>query len=252
MKTTRELRRELFPDLTVLTGPFRGMKYPSPRSFGSSLLPKLLGSYESELHQTLKEMLSNRYTAIVNVGCGEGFYAVGLGLKFPKADVFAFDVAAKARELCCALGKLNGIDRRLTISERCDRATLRSVLSGRKALIVCDCEGCEDGLFTSESSGFLVGHDLIVEVHDFIKIDVSLRMRKVFDKTHRIRSIKSVHDSDKGFIYKQQLERYDETTRRLIVAERRPAIMEWLVMTTLADVDKCAIGMSKQEGHLRS
>ena len=36
------------PNLTVLHGPFRGMRYPEMRSVGSALFPKILGSYERE------------------------------------------------------------------------------------------------------------------------------------------------------------------------------------------------------------
>ncbi|MGC4021912.1 MAG: hypothetical protein QM734_08190 [Cyclobacteriaceae bacterium] len=36
-----------FKSLEVKNGPFKGMKYPSLSSFGSTLFPKLLGSYET-------------------------------------------------------------------------------------------------------------------------------------------------------------------------------------------------------------
>jgi|HubBroStandDraft_1064217.scaffolds.fasta_scaffold00503_20 hypothetical protein len=233
MKGMREIRLEVFRDLTVLTGPFRGMKYPSPRSFGSPLLPKLLGSYESELHEVLEELSSNRYTRIINIGCAEGFYAVGLGLRFPDADIHAFDIDSEARQLCRNLGKLNGVDQQLTVGEYCGQATLRSLLCGQKALVVSDCEGCEYDLFTEEIADFLAGHDLIVETHDFIRVSVSSRLREVFGKTHQIRSVKSVEDIEKATTYEcQQLDKCDAATRRSIVAEHRPAAMEWLVMTS--------------------
>jgi hypothetical protein len=52
----RRLAREMFPEM-VAGAPFRGMRYPSGRSFGRALLPKLLGSYESELHPLLEAVL---------------------------------------------------------------------------------------------------------------------------------------------------------------------------------------------------
>src|SRR6185436_7862279 len=44
-----EIKR-LTPDLVVLEGPFKGLKYPFVRSVGSTCTPKLLGTYEAELH----------------------------------------------------------------------------------------------------------------------------------------------------------------------------------------------------------
>ncbi|NEQ73541.1 MAG: hypothetical protein F6K23_10945 [Okeania sp. SIO2C9] len=41
------------PDLIVKHGPFKGMKYPDQKSVGSALIPKIVGSYESELHQII-------------------------------------------------------------------------------------------------------------------------------------------------------------------------------------------------------
>jgi hypothetical protein len=232
MTNLGRLRRELFPDLKVLTGPFRGMKYPFARSHGSTLLPKLLGSYESELHPILEEMLQNKYTEIVDIGCAEGFYAVGLALRFADAAVHAFDTDATARRLCCELGMANGIEGRLRIGEFCDQSTLRSIPLGNKALIICDCEGYEGVLFTSAIIDCLVGHDLIVETHDFINGEISSRLRSVFASTHQVRCIKSIDDTDKLLTYQyRELDKYDVNTRSLVLAEKRPTTMEWLVMT---------------------
>ena len=63
---------DLFPDLTVANGPFKGMRYAAAQSVGSALLPKLLGSYESELHGALEEMFVRKYTTVVDIGCAEG------------------------------------------------------------------------------------------------------------------------------------------------------------------------------------
>src|SRR6516162_7464404 len=48
--------KSISPDLTVRHGPFRGMKYTAEKSVGSVLVPKLLGSYERELHPLLERL----------------------------------------------------------------------------------------------------------------------------------------------------------------------------------------------------
>lgn len=232
-ETLRRLARELFPELTVTSGPFAGLKYPSPQSYGSALLPKLLGSYESELHPVLGEILSKEYTAVVDIGCAEGYYAVGFGLRFVRAEIFAFDTDLTARQFCSQLGKINGLNGRLHVGGTCDEATLRSIPLGNKALIVSDCEGYEGLLFTTEIAAILAGHDLIVETHDFINIEISSKLRGIFAGSHDIRSFKSTDDIEKAHTYQYaKLDGYDTKTKRLILAERRPAIMEWLVMTS--------------------
>lgn len=225
---------EAFPSLAVASGPFQGMRYPRERAVGSALLPKLLGSYESELHAHLESLLKNDYTAVVDVGCAEGYYAVGLALRLRHAQVYAFDTDSRATESCSEMARLNGVADRVHIGGLCDENVLCSLPLGERALIIADCEGYEKALFTSKTCEVLSGHDLIVEAHDFIEISISESIRRNFRGSHRIESVMSVDDIQKVHRYKyEQLMPYSPAERRLILSERRPAIMEWLVMTSL-------------------
>lgn len=71
--------------LTVRRGPFAGLRYPSHDAVGSSLWPKLLGSYEAELAPTFEALCATPYRTVVDVGAAEGYYAVGLGLRLGEA-----------------------------------------------------------------------------------------------------------------------------------------------------------------------
>ena len=231
-ETLTRIAGDLFPDLTVATGPFKGMGYPRLQSAGSALLPKLLGSYESELHAALEELLTYEYTAVVDVGCAEGYYAVGIGLRLRKAAIYAFDTDPRARSACAEMAKLNGVANRIHIGGMCDENVLRSLPLGSRALIIADCEGYEAELFNDEMARSLARHSLIVEAHDFIDINISPRLRSIFSKTHHVRSVKSIDDIQKAHTYRyEQLGKFDTNERYLILSERRPAIMEWLIMT---------------------
>jgi precorrin-6B methylase 2 len=228
-----KITAELFPDLTVRNGLFRGLKYPLSQSVGSELLPKLLGSYESELHPVLDEMLEQGYNTIVDIGCAEGYYAIGFALRLPHAEVYAFDTNPTAKQLCAEMGRLNGVGERLHIEDFCSEETLRSIPLGDRGLIISDCEGYEGLLFNRGLAEFLVKHDVIIETHDFIDIDLSAKMRNAFAKTHHIRSIKSVDDIEKAHTcHDRMLDPYSTRDKYLALTEKRPAIMEWLVMTS--------------------
>jgi hypothetical protein len=229
----RRVVQEMFPQPVVASGPFKGLKYPNARSYGSALLPKLLGSYESELHGALESLLKNDYATVVDIGCAEGYYAIGIALRRRQAKIYAFDTSADARAICLEMAKLNGIGERISVGEFCDEKALRAISLGRRSLIICDCEGYEGALFTKDLAGFLAPHDLIIETHDFIDIELSAKMREVFSATHHIESIKSTDDIQKAHTYSfPELLPYDRRTRRLILSERRPGTMEWLVMTS--------------------
>jgi hypothetical protein len=73
---------------------------------------------------------------------------------------------------------------------------------------------------------------VIIETHDFIDIDISSNLRRVFCKTHKVDSIKSTDDIEKAHTYQYaELSRYTRSEKRIILGEGRPGIMEWLVMT---------------------
>ena len=41
-------------------------------SIGSKLYPKILGTYELELHSTVQEIVESKYKKVINVGASEG------------------------------------------------------------------------------------------------------------------------------------------------------------------------------------
>ena len=221
--------QKLCPDLKVRHGFFKGMRYPQFKSCGSALFPKLLGTYEREVHPVLEKICRQPYTDIVNIGCAEGYYAVGLAMRIPNAKVYAFDVNQEAIRLCREMAALNGVGDRVITGAFCDPAVLKAIPFTGTALIVCDCEGYEKKLFTSEIVKFLAPHDVFVEVHDGVDINISSTMRRLFEPTHRIEVIESLDDIKKAKTYSYpELEGYDLAYRKILVGEGRPHIMDWL------------------------
>ena len=148
----------------VVAGPFAGMKYLGEAT-GSRLLPKLCGSYEVELHPLLAKIFTQRYEKVIDVGCAEGYYAVGFAMKFPQTSVFAYDIDPGAQRLCRELSRMNGVADRVSVCGGCEPETLRE-LAHERVLLICDCEGYEYDLLDNEVVGDMAGWDLIVELHD--------------------------------------------------------------------------------------
>lgn len=75
-------------------------------------------------------------------------------------------------------------------------------------------------------------HDFLIETHDFVNIETSAELKRIFCKTHTVTSLLSVDDIQKVHQYHfPQLEGLSKDQKRLVLNERRPAIMEWLVLT---------------------
>lgn len=220
------------PDLTVRHGPFAGVQYPSPQAVGSALFPKLLGSYEAELHPIISGTVSKtNYSEVIDVGCAEGYYAVGMLVRLPNTVVHAFDTEPRALEMCRAMAEFNGVSARLRLGARCTAETLAEFSFTGKALIMSDCEGYEKQLFTEKCRSALRDHDLLVEVHDGHAPYVSDYVKDLFRATHQIHSIEPISDHKKAIIYHYpELSSFSFDERKILLAEHRTNCTGWLFL----------------------
>ncbi|WP_112662701.1 50S ribosomal protein L11 methyltransferase [Microvirga flavescens] len=156
---------------TVRGGPFAGLKYLPGASEGG-LAPKLLGVYEAALQPFFAEAPAQNYDTVLNVGCAEGFYAVGSARLLPQAQVLAWDIDPRARKLCAELALLNDVEARISLREEFKAEAVDEVASelsaslGRRpsGLLIMDCEGAEFALLDSNVADF-GWLDIVVEVH---------------------------------------------------------------------------------------
>jgi len=214
----------------VLNGPFKGMKYPELNSVGSTLYPKLLGSYEMELHKQVEDLISNNYSEIIDVGCAEGYYAVGMAMRCKTAHVYAFDINEKARQQCKEMALLNGVDQRVFVKTEFTPEKLLNFKFSGKGLIICDCEGFEKTLFNTSNISNLKNCDVLIETHDLIDIEISTYLKDLFKNTHNIISVYSKDDIQKALDAEfSELDKLNLNSKLEILKENRKAIMEWLI-----------------------
>jgi hypothetical protein len=198
--------------LQVSGGPFAGLRYPDASA--TSLIPKLLGAYERELHAAVERAVAERPKLIVNVGAADGYYAVGLARRCPDAAVHAFEADARERELLARVAAANGVA--IRIEGAAAVGDLRA-LSGGRALAVIDCEGCEATLLDPDRVPLLRTATIVVELHDFAVPGDGVVAR--FASTHDVTLIPTGA---------QPPER--SSSLALALSEYRPGPMRWAVM----------------------
>ncbi len=218
--------------ITVRNGYFKGMNYPRFQSYGSAIFPKLLGSYEKELTEVIKKILSKEYQNIIDVGCAEGYYAVGFAMN-TKAKIYAYDINDDARTFCLEMAKLNKVDELITLKSLCDENVLRTFDFEDQNLIISDCEGFEQKLFTTNNIANLKKCDLLIEIHDNVDITISQYIMSLFQSSHNIQIIRSLDDLEKIKSYEyKELEGLNFNEKKHILSEGRPNIMEWYWITS--------------------
>ncbi len=225
----------LFDDLIVKNGPFKGLVYPNLKATGSRIYPKLLGSYEKELHSEIENLLlNNQYNSILDIGCAEGYYAIGFAVRQPNAIIYAYDLAEMAREMCYKMAVVNKVDDRVIINSYCSPEIIKN-FNLENSLIFCDCEGFESELFNSNNVSNLKKCTLIIETHDCFDIEISRQLKELFRESHEIKSIYSVDDIHKtlnincNYDY-SELNNLSNQNRKNILSEGRINIMEWLIL----------------------
>lgn len=187
----------------VQSGPFRGMQYISKSHRHSALPPKLLGTYERELSGPLEEAISMRYDLVVDIGAGEGYYAVGFALRLTNAKVIAYEMESSARDLLRELARLNNVQDQITVHGLCTKQSLTSSLSVEgKPLLICDAEGAEVILLDPVRIPALRSAFILVELHEGIIGGLSEEIRERFASTHTIQSIHQEPRARSEFPYK--------------------------------------------------
>lgn len=157
----------------VRHGPFTGLVYPLDAALSRHCFPKLLGTYEMELHQVIDRIAGRSYDCVIDIGSAEGYYAVGLA-RLLRVPVLAFDPEPTEKSLCAFMARLNGVS---------DYVRLRDLFlpdqipefRSQRVLLVSDCEGFEQQLFTAHTVGYTAKWDLLIELHaDAVNILPSL------------------------------------------------------------------------------
>jgi hypothetical protein len=165
-------------------GLFKGMQY-LPASAEGALMPRLLGVYESELHPYLRRFLETPPEAIIDVGCAEGYYAVGLARLVSGATVYAHDIDDKARAACARLAEINGVSERVVVGGEFTPADFAR-FADKRTLVIVDAEGAELEVLKPEAAPALAGMSLIVETHDVYRPGAEREIVARFAATHDI------------------------------------------------------------------
>lgn len=209
----------------VLFGPFKGMKYDE--KWASSRFEKIIGAYEAELHPVIEKICAKPYSEVINVGCAEGYYTIGLALRIKTAMIYAYDIEEELLEHCRELAKLNGVGERVITRSFCDVAELNRINIRQKALIVSDCEGYEVELLNPEEAPILKKADILVELHEVKRKGVINIIENRFKNTHNIE-----HIQNEGLKYSNYPILRELTFPEIyaMIGEERIAIMDWFFM----------------------
>jgi predicted O-methyltransferase YrrM len=213
----------------VRSGPFQGMDF-LPNSSEGCHIAKLIGCFEQPLQPFIEEAISSSYTNILNIGCAEGYYAVGMARRMTNTQILAFDLNLKAQEVCSDLAKKNGVTERVTIGNLFKPEDFERY-QGTRALVLCDIEGAEKELLNPEIAPALKAMDLIVESHECLVPGITQNLIDRFKESHQITIVQ-----DDG---QRQLQKMPNWFNNIPNLDQLLAVWEWRSGPTPWLVMKC-------------
>jgi SAM-dependent methyltransferase len=221
---------------TVMQGPLKGMNFLSKSAEGCHIA-KLLGCYEQPLQPFIEAAINANYKTILNIGCAEGYYAVGMARRMPNTQVLSFDLNPNAQEVCTALAEQNGVSERVQVGALFKPADFEHY-AGKGALVLCDIEGAERELLQPEVSPALKGMDIIVESHECLIPGITQLLIDRFKGSHQITLIQD--DGQRRLVSPPQwFVNFAHLDQLLATWEWRSGPTPWLVMkhnsSTLVD-----------------
>ena len=202
---------------TVINGPLKGLKFLEKSAEGCHVA-KLLGCYEQPLHVHIENAIKCGYKKIVNIGSAEGYYAVGIALRLPEAEIYTFDTDINAQNSCIELARKNAVEERVQVSGLFSPEHF-SDYAGGESLVLCDIEGAEVELLDPILSPALESIDLIVEAHECLRPGVTALLTNRFSDTHEITLVE-----DSGF---RNLEAVPPWFQKLAHLDQILATWEW-------------------------
>jgi hypothetical protein len=212
-----------FTQMRVQTGPFTDMLLLDRVGWGDGdLCGKLLGVYESELHDEIERVLAWQPDWVVNLGAAEGYYAVGMACR--GCEVTAVEPQDALLQICRDTAAANGV--RVGLRASLPLYQLEFLLQSRqRPVIVSDCEGAELEYLDLAQVPSLARTAMIVESHDVFRPGCTEILYQRFQATHHIRIMRP---TGKDMWQWPELQDLWDIERLLIASELRPESARWM------------------------
>jgi hypothetical protein len=188
-------------------------------------LPKLLGTYESELYDIAEQQITAGPDFILNVGCAEGFWGLGMAMRTQVPTVLV-DVNPLALEIAESNAQANGLTN-VSFSNECTVENIQSRLGpAQRPFLVMDCEGHEEHYLDLPAVPALSKTTILLESHDCFRAGITELITSRFADTHDVRAVTQGAKNP----YVDIVSDLGDHDKMLMCMEGRPSTMTWLYL----------------------
>jgi len=230
----RRLERQL-GGRVVQYGAFQGMRLSRVSGWNKAdLASMLLGMYEKEVVQYLANLSDGAKENFVNVGAGEGYFAIGMLHAEFSSRTICFEMSERSRVAIRDGSSLARIDQNLTLFGLADENFLDQIegvddFEYHNSVFLFDVEGAELELLTDDGLRRMARATIVIETHaTMVSEQGQMEFEKLCSKYHRVSEIRTEGRNPGEF---SELEFWPDNDRWAICSEGRPGRGRWLVLS---------------------
>lgn len=220
---------EAFDSGRIEQGYLAGIRFGDVENLQAGIAQKLLGVYEVELTDALKQIDSRKYDWIVNIGAAEGLYSIAFSRKWRDIPIYSFEQDFCTRQLLRSVITLNGA-KSVVVRGEFRLEHLRALSDDGNGLIFSDCEGFERLLFSTETIQYFKGHDLVIETHDHLVDGVHTNVKDTLTNSHNVKEIDQLSlENRSARVEDDEFKKLENTIQCAILNEDRHPKNRWLI-----------------------
>lgn len=243
---------------TVRYGPFRGLRQGPDTAWSvADRAPILLGLYEQEVLQSLAE--AGGRTAFVNLGAGDGYYAVGALVSGLFRRAYCYEMGEKGRRIIADTARLNGVEARVEIRGKAEPGFYRDLPADviDDCVLFVDIEGAEFELLDPAAFRAFGKAVIFLELHDWFFQDGPQRLDRLRRDAAATHAITEMTMTARDLSVFPELREYSDSDRWLLCSEGRGRQMSWMrfdprpsdpVPVDPASIEPAPIGAARNGG----
>ena len=216
---------------TVAYGTFKGMKLnPNPWWSKNDLVTQILNVYENHVLEKLIHF-SKKKLDFINIGAGDGYFAIGVAFAKMFEKVYAFESSEIAQDLLRQNIEINKCNDIIKIKSVANFESLKNIISnGNSAVILIDIEGFEFELLNEELLKCLNNCYVICELHPTLVLNGYEKQHQLISRSKNIFNSSIIHRETYNPNQFIELDQFSDEERLIAFGEGRNNNMKWLVL----------------------